>query len=327
TSLEKLYMCDFSPGLLARAESPEAEGLTVEKLCVDEESKLPFQDNELDIVLSNLRSGDESLKDEEGRGRLGSLENEQLHAVVEQNPRQSVREMSQTLGVSIATVSRHLKIIGKVKKLDKWVPHELNENQKLRRFERTLKKDGVFLAAMLGGDTLYQLRSSLLLAEMEREGGISAHISPFTDTQDVGTLLTNAGFVLLTVDTEDITVGYPSMWELMWDLQGMAENNANISRKLHLSRDTAMAAAAIYQEMYGDEQGIPATYQIIYMIGWKPNPDRRAEPAARGSGQISMKDISRLEELVREKGVDGKLKFMQEMEDGRRTDDDDRGKK
>ncbi|KAF2361822.1 Transposase type 1 [Trinorchestia longiramus] len=63
------------------------------------------------------------------------VENEQLHAVVEQNPRQSVREMSQTLGVSIATVSRHLKIIGKVKKLDKWVPHELNENQKLKRFE------------------------------------------------------------------------------------------------------------------------------------------------------------------------------------------------
>ncbi|KAF2355772.1 Transposase type 1 [Trinorchestia longiramus] len=82
-----------------------------------------------------FRSGDESLKDEEGRGRLGSLENEQLHAAVEQNPCQSVREMSQTLGVSIATVSRHLKIIGKVKKLDKWVPHELNENQKLRRFE------------------------------------------------------------------------------------------------------------------------------------------------------------------------------------------------
>ncbi|KAF2361929.1 Peptide chain release factor class I/class II [Trinorchestia longiramus] len=85
--------------------------------------------------LGKFRSGDESLKDEEGRGRLGSRENEQLHAVVEQNPRQSVREMSQTLGVSIATVLRHLKIIGKVKKLDKWVPHELNENQKLRRFE------------------------------------------------------------------------------------------------------------------------------------------------------------------------------------------------
>ncbi|KAF2350504.1 Transposase type 1 [Trinorchestia longiramus] len=40
-----------------------------------------------------FRSGDESLKDEEGRGRLGSLENEQLHAAVEQNPRQSKKIM------------------------------------------------------------------------------------------------------------------------------------------------------------------------------------------------------------------------------------------
>ena len=46
-----------------------------------------------------------SLENEEGRGRTCSLDNEQLQAVVEQNPRQSVREMSQTLGVSIATVS------------------------------------------------------------------------------------------------------------------------------------------------------------------------------------------------------------------------------
>lgn len=82
-----------------------------------------------------FRSGDESLEDEEGRGRACSLDNEQLKAVVEQNPRQSVREMSQTLGVSASTVSRHLQSIGKVKKLDKWVPHELNEHQKLRRFE------------------------------------------------------------------------------------------------------------------------------------------------------------------------------------------------
>ena len=72
-----------------------------------------------------FRSGDESLKDEEGRGRPSNLDNENLRAIVEQNPRQSVREMSRELGVSSSTVSDHLKQIGKVKKLDKWVPHEL----------------------------------------------------------------------------------------------------------------------------------------------------------------------------------------------------------
>uniref|UniRef100_A0A2P2HXL0 Arginine-hydroxylase NDUFAF5, mitochondrial n=1 Tax=Hirondellea gigas TaxID=1518452 RepID=A0A2P2HXL0_9CRUS len=196
----------------------------------------------------------------------------------------------------------------------------------LREVRRVLKDDGVLLASMFGGDTLYQLRSSLLMAEMEREGGISSHISPFTEVQDIGGLLGQAGFEELTIDTEDITIGYPSMFELLWDLQGMAENNASVTRKPYISRDTLMAAAALYQEMYGTEEGIPATFQIIYMIGWKPNPNAVLEPAARGSGQVSLKDLSRLDELVKEKGISGKVAFIKELEQSvRRYDYDDIG--
>lgn len=93
-----------------------------------------------------------------------------------------------------------------------------------------LKSDGVFIGAMFGGDTLYELRSSLQLAELERHGGIAPHISPFTEIRDIGSLLTRAGFTMLTVDTDEIVVGYPSMFELMWDLKGMGENNAAYNR-------------------------------------------------------------------------------------------------
>lgn len=186
----------------------------------------------------------------------------------------------------------------------------------LREVHRSLRADGTLLASMFGGDTLYQLRSALLLAEMERQGGVSAHVSPFTKVQDIGALLNQAGFEMLTIDTDDINVGYPSVWELLWDLQGMAESNANVGRCLHLSRDTIMAAAAIYQELYGQEQGVPATFQIIYMIGWKPDPNNVAQPAPRGSGQVSLKDIGRLEELVRERGLQGKIQFMEELDKG-----------
>lgn len=84
----------------------------------------------------------------------------------------------------------------------------------------SLKEDGVFLAAVFGGDTLYELRSSLQLAELERLGGLSPHISPFTEIRDVGSLLTRAGFSMLTIDTDEIVVNYPSVFELMWDLKG-----------------------------------------------------------------------------------------------------------
>ncbi|KAF2367392.1 hypothetical protein FHG87_001855 [Trinorchestia longiramus] len=53
--------------------------------------------------------GDESLKDEDGRGWSFNLLNKDLRAIVEQTPRQSVREISQQLGVSISTVLDHRK--------------------------------------------------------------------------------------------------------------------------------------------------------------------------------------------------------------------------
>lgn len=89
-----------------------------------------------------------------------------------------------------------------------------------RTIMKSLKPDGVFLASVFGGDTLFELRSSLQLAELERKGGISAHISPFTQVQDIGMLLNQAGFKMLTIDSDELVIGYPSMFELMYDLKG-----------------------------------------------------------------------------------------------------------
>ena len=50
------------------------------------------------------------------------------------------------------------------------------------------------------------------------------------DTRDVSNLLSRAGFTLLTVDVDEVKVAYPSMWELMEDLQDMGEGNAVIGR-------------------------------------------------------------------------------------------------
>ncbi|XP_073848739.1 arginine-hydroxylase NDUFAF5, mitochondrial isoform X2 [Musca autumnalis] len=158
---------------------------------------------------------------------------------------------------------------------------------------RSLKEDGVFIASMFGGDTLYELRSSLQLAELERKGGIAPHISPFTQIRDIGSLLNRAGFTMLTIDTDEIVIGYPTMFELMNDLKGMAENNAAFNRPLNLNRDTMLAASAVYKEMYGNDKGIPATFQIIYFVGWKPGPNQPT-PLPRGSGEVSLKDLGTL---------------------------------
>ncbi|KAF7659025.1 hypothetical protein LDENG_00003620 [Lucifuga dentata] len=163
-----------------------------------------------------------------------------------------------------------------------------------RQIHQVLKPDGAFIGAIVGGDTLYELRCSLQLAETEREGGFSPHVSPYTAVTDLGNLLGQAGFNMLTVDIDEVRVHYPGIIEVMTDLQGMGESNCAWNRRSLLHRDTILAAAAIYKEMYGNEDGsIPATFEILYMIGWKPH-ESQAKPAKRGSATMSFGDLSKI---------------------------------
>ncbi|SAL98377.1 hypothetical protein [Absidia glauca] len=161
----------------------------------------------------------------------------------------------------------------------------------LIQIRQSLKPDGVFIGAMFGGDTLFELRTSIQLAEVERESGISPRVSPMTDSSDISRLLSRAGFTLTTVDVDEIQVNYPSAFELMDDLKAMGESNAVLSRRPFLKRDTLLAAASIYKELHGNEDGtIPATFQVIYMIGWKPS-ESTPLPKKRGSANASLKDV------------------------------------
>lgn len=163
----------------------------------------------------------------------------------------------------------------------------------LNQINTILKPDSPFIAAMFGGDTLYELRGSLQLADMERRGGVSPHVSPLADVKDVGSLLNRAGFKMLTVDVEDIVVEFPSTFALMQDLQAMGESNAILHREAGpLSREVLLANEAIYRSLHMEEgaPGIPATFRMIYMIGWKEGKNQ-PQPLQRGSGDVNLKDI------------------------------------
>ncbi|WVR00077.1 hypothetical protein IAU59_007219 [Kwoniella sp. CBS 9459] len=161
----------------------------------------------------------------------------------------------------------------------------------LTQVRHVLKPDGVFVGAVLGGDTLFELRTSLQLAEQERRGGIANRVSPMINPTDAPSLLNRAGFTLTTIDVEDMIINYPSVWELMADLRDMGESNAILGRRPHVSRDVLLAAEAIYKELYGDEDGsVPATFQIIFLIGWKPGPNQ-PKPLERGSATTNLKDV------------------------------------
>lgn len=140
----------------------------------------------------------------------------------------------------------------------------------LTQVRRCLKPGGLFLATMLGGDTLTELRQSLAHGEAVVDGGLSPRISPFADVRDAGNLLLRAGFSLPVADMETITVSYPEPFKLMNDLRGMGESNAVIAaRKGLTSRRLFMEAASHYMENFTNDDGrIPATFQVITLTAW-----------------------------------------------------------
>ncbi|KAI5970381.1 hypothetical protein CANMA_000544 [Candida margitis] len=175
--------------------------------------------------------------------------------------------------------------------------HWINDlPQCLANINRILKPDGLFMGTLFGGDTLYELRTSLQLAELERKGGISPRVSPLVRLNDVGSLLNKAGFSLLTIDSEDIVVGgFPDIVAVCEDLQAMGEQNAVLSRAHNLPKDVLLAANEIYKSLHGEVQPdgevlLPATFNVIFMIGWKKS-ESQPQPLQRGSAEVNLKDV------------------------------------
>ena len=95
---------------------------------------------------------------------------------------------------------------------------------------RILKPDGLFLGAMLGGETLRELRIAFVDGEGDTRGGVSPHVSPFVDVRDAGMLLQRAGFTLPVTDVDTITVRYDHLFALAHDLRAMGATNALMLR-------------------------------------------------------------------------------------------------
>lgn len=155
---------------------------------------------------------------------------------------------------------------------------------------RALRPDGLLLASMLGGETLFELRQALTIAELERRGGVSQRVSPLAGVADAGNLLGRAGFALPAVDVDTVKLYFPSAVDVMRCLQGMGESNAVAARVPEARPELLAAAAAVYEALYRDENGVPATFQVLYLSGWAPST---AQPKAktRGSAQVNLADL------------------------------------
>ncbi|KOF17959.1 SAM-dependent methyltransferase [Ensifer adhaerens] len=151
---------------------------------------------------------------------------------------------------------------------------------------RSLKPDGLFLAAIPGNGTLNELREALLAAEAELTGGASPRVIPFADVRDMGALLQRAGFALPVADAETYTVRYDSLFALIRDLRAMGMTSPLAARsRTPVSRRFFLRAAEIYAERFSDPDGrIRATFSVVYLSGWAPHESQQ-KPLKPGSAK------------------------------------------
>lgn len=161
----------------------------------------------------------------------------------------------------------------------------------LLQARRALKPDGLFLACLLGGDSLAELRAAFAGAETELRGGLSPRVAPFADLRTLGSLLQRAGFALPVVDLDTVTVRYPDPFALFADLRAMGWTNALAERsRTPLSRALLGRVAAIYAERFADRDGrVRATFDLAWLSGWAPH-ESQPKPLKPGSATARLAD-------------------------------------
>jgi SAM-dependent methyltransferase len=161
----------------------------------------------------------------------------------------------------------------------------------LSQIRAALRPDGLLLAALLGGDTLTELRWTLAQAERALTGQASPRVAPFADVRDLGDLLGRAGFALAVADADTITVSYADAWALMRDLRGMGQGNAHARRRRRFTRRAVLHdAAQRYRDAFGDAHGrVPCTFQVVTLTAWAPHASQ-PRPLRPGAAEARLAD-------------------------------------
>ncbi|MEP9348759.1 methyltransferase domain-containing protein [Xanthobacter sp. KR7-225] len=161
----------------------------------------------------------------------------------------------------------------------------------LAQVRRALRPDGLFLAALLGGRSLAELRQAFAEAESETTDGLSPRVAPFADVRNLGALLQRAGFALPVTDVDKVVVRYASPFALFDDLRRMGGANALAERRrVPLRRATLLRAAEIYQQRFADpDKRVRATFEILWLSGWAPHASQQ-QPLKPGSAKMRLAD-------------------------------------
>ncbi len=174
---------------------------------------------------------------------------------------------------------------------------------RLVQMRRALAPDGLGIAALFGGQTLYELRAALAEAEIATLGGLSPRVAPMGEIRALGALLQRAGFALPVADSLRFEVEYADAPALMRDLRAMGETNVQRERLLRtMPRALLARTAEVYAVRFPAPGGrVRATFEVIVLTGWAPAPSQ-PQPLRPGSARTRLADALGVPERGAEDG-------------------------
>ncbi len=135
-----------------------------------------------------------------------------------------------------------------------------------RELARVLAPGGLLMLSTLGPDTLVELRR--IWAALD--GWV--HVHRFIDMHDLGDALVRAGFTGVVMETERLTVQYPTLDALFGELRRSGSTNAARGRNPGLTtRRRLDGVRRAYEELRQDGR-LPVSCEVIYAHAWRAAP-------------------------------------------------------
>lgn len=208
----------------------------------------------------------------------------------------------------------------------------VNLEEEIKQIIGFLIPDGCFISNFISEGSFYEINTAFSLAEQEREGGIGINYHNLPSFYEISQYLTKYNVNLTSFSVNKYLNMYDSMSDAIDFIKHNGESNSNINRRINKSKDTFIAAVAIYEQLYNLKKiysneddinllyskyikqnftkyenpehpdylhnVIVSTYENTNFIGWKYSENQQ-KPLTRGSAEVNLKDI--FEETIEEK--------------------------
>ncbi|MFN7398956.1 MAG: methyltransferase domain-containing protein [Sandaracinobacter sp.] len=138
---------------------------------------------------------------------------------------------------------------------------------------RALRAGGRLQAAFPAGQSLAEVRSAFLAADMAKGRGVSPRVGPTVDPAEAAGLLQRAGFSEPVAEVDTLRLRYGSLRDLALDVRTHGDSGwlAGRTRGLTTARRWAAAEAAFAQSADADGR-VTVEVQILYLSGKVPEP-------------------------------------------------------